>query len=64
MTKPSLYDWTDEKEPIIETNQELPLEFQKCKQFGVPYMGSKNQIVKKLIEQLPSAKYFIDLFAG
>ena len=31
MTKPSLYDWTDEKEPIIETNQELPLEFQKCK---------------------------------
>ena len=56
--------WTDEKEPIIETNQELPLEFQKCKQFGVPYMGSKNQIVKKLIEQLPSSKYFIDLFAG
>ena len=59
MTKPSLYDWTDEKEPIKEN-----LEFQKCKQFGVPYMGSKNQIVKKLIEQLPSAKYFIDLFAG
>ena len=59
MTKPSLYDWTDEKEPIKEN-----LEFQKCKQFGVPYMGSKNQIVKKLIEQLPFAKYFIDLFAG
>ena len=51
--------WTYEKEPIKEN-----LEFQKCKQFGVPYMGSKNQIVKKLIEQLPSAKYFIDLFAG
>ena len=59
MTEPSLYDWIDEKEPIKEN-----LEFQKCKQFGVPYMGSKNQIVKKLIEQLPSAKYFIDLFAG
>ena len=59
MTKPSLYDWTDEKEPIKEN-----LEFQKCKQFGVPYMGSKNQIVKKLIEQLPSSKYFVDLFAG
>ena len=57
--------WTDEtSEPIIETKPELPLEFQKCKQFGVPYMGSKNQIVKKLIEQLPSSKYFIDLFAG
>ena len=54
MTKPSLYDWTDEKEPIIETKPELPLEFQKCKQFGVPYMGSKNKIVKKLIEQLHS----------
>ena len=59
MTEPSLYDWIDEKDPIKEN-----LEFQKCKQFGVPYMGSKNQIVKKLIEQLPSAKYFIDLFAG
>ena len=59
MTEPSLYDWIDEKEPIKEN-----LEFQKCKQFGVPYMGSKNKIVKKLIEQLPSAKYFIDLFAG
>lgn len=59
MNKPSLYDWTDEKEPIKEN-----LELQKCKQFGVPYMGSKNKIVKKLIEQLPSSKYFVDLFAG
>ena len=40
------------------------LEFTKCRRFGISYMGSKNQIVKKLIEQLPSAKYFIDLFAG
>ena len=40
------------------------LEFQKCKRFGVPYMGSKNKIVKTLISQLPSAKYFVDLFAG
>ena len=59
MTKPSLYDWTDEKEPIKEN-----LEFQKCKQFGVPYMGGKSKIVKDLIPQLPSSKYFIDLFAG
>lgn len=40
------------------------LEFQKCKRFGVSYMGSKNKIVKALISQLPSAKYFVDLFAG
>lgn len=40
------------------------LEFQKRKHFGISYMGSKNQIVKALISQLPSAKYFIDLFAG
>ena len=40
------------------------LEFTKCRRFGISYMGSKNKIVKKLIEQLPSAKYFIDLFAG
>ena len=59
MTKPSLYDWTDEKEPIKEN-----LEFQKCKQFGVPYMGGKSKIVKDLISQLPSSKYFVDLFAG
>ena len=59
MTKPSLYDWTDEKEPIKEN-----LEFQKCKQFGVPYMGGKSKIVKDLIPQLPSLKYFVDLFAG
>lgn len=40
------------------------LEFQKCRRFGISYMGSKNKIVKALISQLPSAKYFIDLFAG
>ena len=40
------------------------LEFQKCKRFGVSYMGSKKKIVKALIPQLPSAKYFVDLFAG
>ncbi len=40
------------------------LEFQKCRRFGVGYMGSKNKIVKKLMPQLPSAKYFVDLFAG
>ena len=47
-----------------EFSQEPKLEFQKCKRFGVSYMGSKNKIVKALIPQLPSAKYFIDLFAG
>ena len=40
------------------------LEFTKCRRFGISYMGSKNQIVKALISQLPSAKYFVDLFAG
>ena len=40
------------------------LEFTKCKRFGVSYMGSKNKIVKALISQLPSTKYFVDLFAG
>ena len=40
------------------------LEFTKCRRFGIGYMGSKNQIVKALISQLPSAKYFVDLFAG
>ena len=40
------------------------LEFTKCRRFGISYMGSKNQIVKALIPQLPSAKYFVDLFAG
>lgn len=38
--------------------------FQRNYRFGVSYMGSKNQIVKALIPQLPKAKYFIDLFAG
>ena len=47
-----------------EFSQEPKLEFQKCKRFGVSYMGSKNKIVKALIPQLPSAKYFVDLFAG
>ena len=40
------------------------LEFTKCRRFGISYMGSKNKIVKALILQLPSAKYFVDLFAG
>lgn len=48
---------------VSEAKQE-PLNLQKCKRFGVPYMGSKNQIVKALIAQLPSARYFVDLFAG
>ncbi len=37
---------------------------QKVKRYGVGYMGSKNQIAERLIAQMPSAKYFVDLFAG
>lgn len=32
--------------------------------FGVPYMGSKNLIAKRLVSQFPRAEYFVDLFAG
>lgn len=32
--------------------------------YGMPYKGSKNKIAKKLIEQMPSADYFVDLFGG
>ena len=38
------------------------------KNFGLPYMGSKNRIAKELITEIiwnePNAKIFIDLFAG
>lgn len=32
--------------------------------YGVPYMGSKNRIAKEIIELLPSAETFVDLFCG
>lgn len=32
--------------------------------FGVPYKGSKNRIAESLIERLPSASNFVDLFCG
>lgn len=32
--------------------------------YGVPYMGSKNQIAPWVISYLPEAKHFYDLFAG
>ena len=32
--------------------------------FGVSYKGSKNKIGKKLLEQIPPADIFVDLFAG
>ena len=32
--------------------------------YGIPYKGSKNKIAKNIIEQLPSAKHFYDLFGG
>ncbi len=34
------------------------------KRYGVPYKGSKNKIAKKIIDYLPSATNFYDLFAG
>lgn len=33
-------------------------------QYGVPYQGSKNKICKWVIDNLPSGKVFVDLFAG
>ena len=32
--------------------------------FGLPYMGSKNTIAKKIIDTLPAGDTFIDVFAG
>ena len=32
--------------------------------YGVPYMGSKNRLLPGLLEQLPPANTFVDLFAG
>lgn len=32
--------------------------------YGLPYMGSKNGIARDIVEQLPSAEYFVDLFCG
>lgn len=32
--------------------------------FGVPYKGSKNKIGQRILEQIPQADIFVDLFAG
>lgn len=32
--------------------------------YGIPYMGSKNRLADKLIQALPPADTFVDLFAG
>ncbi|MCF0106300.1 MAG: DNA adenine methylase, partial [Holdemanella sp.] len=34
------------------------------KNFGLPYMGSKNDIAVDIINALPSAEVFVDLFCG
>ena len=34
------------------------------KNYGIPYMGSKNRIAVKLIDFLPSSKVLVDLFGG
>lgn len=31
---------------------------------GLPYMGSKNKIARKIIDVLPSGSAFVDLFCG
>lgn len=66
--EPSLIDfypdfYTEPKSQLKEIKADN-LELTKCRRFGISYMGSKNKIVKALILQLPSAKYFVDLFAG
>lgn len=66
--EPSLIDfypdfYTEPKSQLKEIKADN-LDFTKCRRFGISYMGSKNKIVKALILQLPSAKYFVDLFAG
>ena len=32
--------------------------------YGLPYKGSKNQIAEWIIQNLPKADTFVDLFAG
>ena len=32
--------------------------------FGMPYQGSKNKLAKDIIEQMPPAEHFYDLFGG
>ena len=32
--------------------------------YGIPYMGSKNRIAKWIIDNLPPAEHFYDLFGG
>lgn len=32
--------------------------------YGLPYMGSKNRIAKWIIDNLPPAEHFYDLFGG
>ncbi len=35
-----------------------------CTRFGIGYLGSKNDIAQKIIDLLPPADTFVDLFAG
>src|SRR5574344_3077231 len=36
----------------------------KIMRYGMPYKGSKNKIAEWVVDQLPSAKHFYDLFGG
>lgn len=45
----------------------MPLLWQKdftMKQYGLPYMGSKDKIADSLMKVLPDGKRFVDLFGG
>ena len=32
--------------------------------YGIPYWGSKNKLAQRIIDALPPAKHFYDVFAG
>ena len=32
--------------------------------YGFSYQGSKNRLAERIVEELPPAEYFVDLFAG
>ena len=51
------------EKPLFSVD-ETPKPAKPPKNYGVPYMGSKNKIAKRIIDFLPPAPVFVDLFAG